>query len=301
MSLRTRLVQNILLFAFLALLVNILAFHFLAEPVLYKGYVLSGQHLREQSNFMMGDSHAGVICQQDLSSVNICNFAFDSESYFDVYNKLHYLTENHAVDTLYLCVDNHTLSMYRQSWTNRSRSILFSDFKHYTDYYRSDRLNYFLKKHIYFRFPLFDTSHSRILKDKIASMLRGEKPRTYENFDFSEVPVEKRLERSRQRISIQYPEERASDLLISCLNEIIAHCESEEIVLVGVKFPLTREFYQELGDRSYKADSLFTARGLLVLDYSRVFLDSISYFRDQDHLNNRGSEKFVSLLEADIR
>lgn len=30
-------------------------------------------------------------------------------------------------------------------------------------------------------------------------------------------------------------------------------------------------------------------------------LDSISYFRDQDHLNHKGSEKFISLMEADIR
>lgn len=206
------------------------------------------------------------------------------------------------MDTLYLCVDNHTLSMYRQSWTNRARSIYFSDFKHYTDYYSLSFRDYFLKKYLYFRFPLFDTSHSKVLKEKIASMLRGEKPGNYDTYDFGEVSVERRVERSRQRISTQFPEDdQPSDLLTDCLYEIICLCESEDIVLVGVKFPLTKEFFDELGSKSYRADSIFKAHHLPVLDYSRAYLDSISYFRDQDHLNHMGSEKFVRLMESDLR
>jgi len=300
MNMRKRILRNSLLFVFLTLLLNTLVFYLLAEPVLYKGYVLSKQQLGKNSNFLMGDSHAGVIRQQDLDRLNITNFAYNSESYFDVYNKLHYLTDNFQVDTLYLCVDDHTLSMYRQSWTNRHRSIFFSDFKHYTNYYNNTRLDYFLKKYVYLRFPLFDTSHSKILKEKIGYMIRGEKPRTYDNFNFGEVPVEHRVERSQQRISTQYPQEEASVLLKDCLEKIIALCESEDITLIGVKFPLTKEFYQELGDRSYHADSMFRVHHLPVLDYSKVYLDSLSYFRDQDHLNHKGSEKFVSLMESDI-
>jgi hypothetical protein len=301
MNIKTRVKRNCLLFAVLTVILNTLAFYFLAEPVLYKGYVLPKQELREHSSFMMGDSHAGVIRQQDLDRLNTTNFAFNSESYFDVYNKLHYLSDRFRVDTLYLCVDNHTLSMYRQSWTNRARSIYFSDFKHYTDYYNISRRDYILKKYLYFRFPLFDTSHSKVLKEKIGSVLRGEKPGNYDTYDFSKVAVERRIERSRQRISTQFPEEPASVLLTGCLEEIISLCRAEEIVLIGVKFPLTREFYEELGDRSYKADSIFELHHLPVLDYSRVYLDSISYFRDQDHLNHKGSAKFVRLMESDIR
>jgi len=289
-----------MLFMFLALLLNTLVFYLLAEPVLYKDYVLSKEQLGKHSNFLMGDSHAGVIRQRDLDRLNITNFAYNSESYFDVYNKLHYLKDKYQLDTLYLCVDDHTLSMYRQSWTNRHRSIFFSDFKHYTEYYSIAHLDYFLKKYVYFRFPLFDTSHSKVLKEKIGYMLRGEKPRSYDNYDFSEVPEEQRVKRSQQRISTQYPDEEASKLLKDCLEKIISLCEDEDIILIGVKFPLTKEFYQELGDRNYKADSMFRVHHLPVLDYSRVYLDSLSYFRDQDHLNHKGSEKFVSLMESDI-
>ena len=119
---RKRILRNCLLFVLLTLLLNTLVFYLLAEPVLYKGYVLSKQQLGKNSNFLMGDSHAGVIRQQDLDRLNITNFAYNSESYFDVYNKLHYLTDNFQVDTLYLCVDDHTISMYRQSWSNRRQT-----------------------------------------------------------------------------------------------------------------------------------------------------------------------------------
>jgi hypothetical protein len=77
---------------------------------------------------------------------------------------------------------------------------------------------------------------------------------------------------------------------------MISLCEQEDITLIGVKFPLTREFYEELGDRSYGADSIFMAHHLTVYDYKSIFLDSISYFRDQDHLNNKGSELFTALF-----
>lgn len=300
MSLLKRIVLNCLLFVFLALVFNTLAFHFLAEPVLYEGYVLHRKQLTRYSNFLMGDSHAGVIRQKDLDRMEITNFAFDSESYFDVYNKLHYLMTNFQVDTLYLCVDNHTLSMYRQSWTNRARSIYFSNFKTYSEYYTINHRDYYLKKLVYFRFPLFDTSHSELLKMKFVSLLKGEEPPDFDTYDFSEVPEEKRIKRSRERISTQYPEKEASVLLNTCLEEIISLCKSEDITLIGIKFPLTLEFYQELGTRSYKADSVFMHHQLPVLDFSQVYLDSLSYFRDQDHLNHRGSEKFVSLMKAHI-
>ena len=69
--------------------------------------------------------------QQDLNALGITNFSFDSESYFDVYNKLNYLIRNHSVETIYLCVDDHTLSHYRQYWTNGQHSIYFSDYQDY--------------------------------------------------------------------------------------------------------------------------------------------------------------------------
>jgi len=293
---RKRIFKNCLLFAILAVLINIAVYQFLAKPVLFRDYFIPKKNLDKFSNFMMGDSHARVIQQQDLNAMGITNFSFDSESYFDVYNKLHYLIGNHSVDTIYLCVDDHTLSRYRQYWTNAHRSIYFSDYQYYKQYYRINLRNFLYKKYISIHLPLFDTSHSLILRKRVAAMLKGEKPRSYGNSDFSNVPVEQRIRRSQQRIKTQYPGPEVSEPLTLCLKEIITICENENICLIGVKFPLTREFFEELDDRSYGADSIFMAHHLTVFDYKGIFLDSISYFRDQDHLNIKGSGLFMELF-----
>jgi hypothetical protein len=113
--------------------------------------------------------------------------------------------------------------------------------------------------------------------------------------------VEQRIRRSKQRIETQYPGQETSESLSNCLEEIISLCEREGIILIGVKYPLTREFYEELGERSYGADSIFMARHLPVYDFKPVFLDSISFFRDQDHLNLKGSALFAELLQKEIQ
>ncbi len=296
MSMRKRIIQNCLLFAVLAILINMAAYQFLAKPVLFRDYFIPKKNLNKFTNFMMGDSHAGVIQQQDLNALGITNFSFNSESYFDVYNKLNHLIRNHSVDTIYLCVDDHTLSLYRQYWTNAQRSIYFSDYQHYKRYYKTNLRQFLYKKYISIHLPFFDTSHSLILRKRVGALLKREKTRNYDNYDFSKVPVEQRLRRSQQRINTQYPGPEISESLSRCLVEMISLCEQEDITLIGVKFPLTREFYEELGDRSYGADSIFKAHHLSVYDYKRIFLDSISYFRDQDHLNLKGSELFTELF-----
>lgn len=245
----------------------------------------------------MGDSHANAVRQSDLDSLRITNFAFDTESYFDVYNKLHYLIQNHKVDTVYLCVDNHTLSKYRQSWTNRSRSIYYADYENFNSYYPIKRIDFFLKKYFSFYFPLFETKNSKILQAHIKSLISGVKPNDFKNFDFSIIPHERRVERSKNRIKLQFPDEQQSELLTKCLIEMIELCRSEEIELIGVKFPVTKEYFNELGDRSYKADSVFISKNLPVFDFTPAFIDSCNYFRDQDHLNFKGSSEFVKLFQ----
>jgi hypothetical protein len=295
MNIKERVFRNCLLFIVVAMALNLLAYQFLVKQVLYEDYILSRNQLNEFSNYLLGDSHAEVIRQQDLDFIHTTNFAFSSDSYFDVYNKLHYLVKNHKVDTVYLCVDDHTLSMYRQSWTNRYRSIYYGDYKHYGSYYNTDPVDFISKKYISFYFPFLATQHADVIKAYLWSVIQGRKPANHDNYNFSEVAVEQRIERSEARINIQYAEEEPSELLTSCLNEIIDICRSEGITLFGVKFPLTYEFVNALGDRSYNADSIFMMNSLKVYDFKDSFIDSCSYFRDQDHLNFKGSERLIEV------
>lgn len=296
-----KLFKNGILFLILVIIINLLTYNFISKPVLFQGYFISKGELKENRRYLMGDSHAGVIQQKDLDKIGTLNFGFNSESFFDAYNKLNFLIKNDLADTILLCIDDHTLSRYREWWTNRTRSIYYADYQHYKQYYPTNRVDFLLNKYISFYLPLMQTKHSKILKAHVTSLITGVKPRNWDNFDFSTSTIENRIFKSKERIETQYPDSISSKRLEQCLNEMIELCQTNKIVLIGIKFPLTREFVNELGDRSYKADSVFEARGLEIFDYKYVFADSTSYFRDQDHLNYKGSEEFIRLLKRDLK
>lgn len=87
-----------------------------------------------------------------------------------------------------------------------------------------------------------------------------------------------------------------SESLTYSLTRIIRLCEENNIELIGIKFPLTKEYYNVLGDNSFNADSLFYLNNIKVIDFKNLFLQNDDFFYDQDHLNNIGSEKFINVL-----
>jgi hypothetical protein len=301
MKMKKRILVNSALFIVIVIILNVLSYHFLAKPVLYKDYIVSKKELKKHKNFWIGDSHANVIPQEFLNSINAKGFAFNSDSYFDSYIKIKFLTNHFEIDTIYLSVDNHNLSMYRQWWTNRDRSVFYANYKTYNKYYPIKRIDFMSKKYVNFYFPLLNTKNSKLFKEYIYLRFSGKKPRTYEDFDFSTVPVEQRIQKSEERIEIQFPEKEKSKALEKCLNEMISVCKEKNITLIGIKFPLTKEYIKEMGSMNYGADSLFYVNNLPVYDYQRLYIDKCNYFRDQDHLNNLGAEKFIKLLNKYIK
>jgi len=295
MKVARQIISNLLLMLAILLVFNFIAYHYLAKPILYHTYFIPDRAIREHHNFLLGDSHAEVINQSDLDAIHVLNFSASSESYFDVYAKLNYLLSKTRVDTVFLAVDNHTLSYYREYSTNQHRSIRYSRYRIHARYYKKNYLRYLFDKYVSIYLPLFDTGHSKLLGEKIKAVAHGSKPRDYSDFDFSQIPGETRVRRSDQRVSMHFPHNIPSKRVTSCLNEIITLCESSDIELIGIKFPLTREFYIHPARISYGADSILTARHHPVLDFEDLYLDRCDFFRDQDHLNNSGSTAFVEV------
>jgi hypothetical protein len=107
---------------------------------------------------------------------------------------------------------------------------------------------------------------------------------------------EARDKRSLARVNDFFPHPQKSTSLTETLSNIIDLCRQNNIDLIGVRFPLTDSFHRVLGTKSYHADSLFYSNGLKVLDYDSLFLGQDTLFRDQDHLDLEGGDKFVDIL-----
>lgn len=288
---------NLLFFGLIFLLVNGAAFFVLSKPTILKDYILSKKMLTKYRNFMVADSHGKAVRQLDLANVQICNFSYDSDSYFDMLVKVDYLIKNYKVDTLYLTVDDHTLSQYRERWTNRERSIYYSSFELQNKFYRMSLPEFLYKKYVGFYLPLFTTKNTKIFSKYIESRITRNELPNYENYDFSKVSTSVRLRRSKDRVKSQYPSGNSSEFLKDCLEEIIHLCQQKNIEIIGIKYPLTHEFIDELGDNSFHADQFLKENGYKVIDLKKSFANQISYFRDQDHLNYAGSKNFIYLMK----
>lgn len=293
-------IKRVLFFAFVFLLVNLLAYRFIAEPLLYKGYFIPKREMKDYRSFLLGDSHAKAIRQTDLDRLKIFNLAYDTDSYFDSALKLKYLLRNQLVDTVYICVDNHTLSQYREDWTNRSRSLYYATYDDYNKYYPTNHRDFWMQKNIYLYFPLLQTKNSKLFKMYIFSRLQGDKTRNFDNFDISTIPDEQLKARSVKRVKTQFPDEKQSEKLKNTLEEMITICAQNDVLVYGIKYPLPKEFINAMGDKSYKADSVFLKHDLPVLDFTYAFPDSTHFFRDQDHVNYKGSEEFARRLKDKI-
>lgn len=291
---------NILLFGLAFLMVNVLAYFALAKQTIMKDYILPHKTLSKYHSFMVADSHGKAIRQSDLTSTGICNFSYDSDSYFDMLVKVDYLVKNYQIDTLYLTVDDHTLSQYREWWTNRRRSIYYANYPQYKEFYHSSLSEFLFKKYVEFYTPLFSTGNAKVFRRYLEAKLTGKELPNYDNFDISVEKPEQRRKRSRDRIKIQYPSDKTSDFLRKCLTEIVTVCQQNDIEIIGIKYPLTREFIQELGDKSFHADLFLKEKGYRVIDMKASLADHTSYFRDQDHLNYTGSEQFITLIKEDL-
>lgn len=80
------------------------------------------------------------------------------------------------------------------------------------------------------------------------------------------------------------------------LLEIVDICKSNQIKKIGIKFPLTNEYYAVTSDKSFGVDSIFRVNNLKVLDFQSKYIDKSNLFLDADYLNLEGGKLFADVL-----
>ena len=278
---------NLSVFLLIILVFNIVVFVF-ANDNYYKGY--KDFPSKSYNTFIVADSH-GLSIDRFAEAYQVYNFSASSDSYLDMKRKVNYLIENdYKVDTIYLTVDRHTLSPYRDQFNNSDKSIIYSS-----------EINFSYIKEKYFKYylPVFQVKVNplfRIYLEDKAKLLYLEKNNIPNNMIWNQLPEEEKFKRSRERVSGQFPTKEKSERLEKTLLEIINLCKKNNIKLIGLKFPLSSPYLKILKNRNYGADSLFYSHGLKVLDYESIFTRKEKYFKDEDHLNFEGGKKFAKTL-----
>ena len=279
--------------------INYIVYIFIAEPVLYDDYYPSINELNKYKCFLLSDSHGESVEKKDLSEVGIYNFAFDSDSYIDMMLKLNYLNNNAAPETIFLSVDDHTLSPYRENMNNRSRSIRFCDWSLYKQFYGQGYLSYIFEKYCYPYLPLLNTNNSKLFYSFLTSFFKVKNLEEDGTSQFADLSYEQKIKSSMNRMQYQFPQDNNDknlNLFKEALLQMISLCRKNNITLIGVKFPLAKNYIEVLGDKSYDADTFAKKQEVKVIDLKSIFIGRDHLFSNPDHLNKIGSKEFVFQL-----
>ena len=280
-------ISNLFIFLMIVFLFNVVVFVF-ANDNYYKGYKEFPN--KKYHSFIMADSH-GMPLDQFAEKFEVYNFSSNSDSYFDMKRKINYLIENHyKVKTIYITVDGHTLSPYRDANNNTDKSIIYTS---------EITPNYIKEKYLKYYFPILQLKVNPLfrnyLEQKVENIVIGKKD-VSNDIIWSKLKEKEQIKRSEERVAGQFPTKNRSQNLEKTLLEIIHLCKVNGIALIGIKFPASETYLKIVGQRNYGADQLFLSNGLRVIDHESTFLNNDDYFGDQDHLNPKGGEAFVEKL-----
>ena len=246
--------------------------------------------------FLLSDSHGEIL--GDLTEKHdIFNFSAGSESYSDMYRKVKFLIKNTSVKTIVISVDDHTLSSYRDKLNNGDRSVLYSDcgdFSSFSDFIKQK----YIKHYIVLFNPTVRSIVRRYLLYEVIGLVKGRKGDTATNWgclsDFE------RKRRSNVRALMQFPDGGESEQNRAILECIVEKCRENDVDLIGIKFPLSKDYVESISGKSFNADRVFLRHSLRVMDFMTIYTNNNSYFRNQDHLNDLGALHFAEVLGNSI-
>ena len=114
--------KNIIVFSLILLVMNIAGYQ-----IVYNRYLSDYEEVKLNfKSYILGDSQGKAVGDQG-EEIGVYNFSDDSDSYEDIYRKTIFLLHNTQIDTLFVSVNDHTLSSYRDKRNNSDRSILFEE------------------------------------------------------------------------------------------------------------------------------------------------------------------------------
>ncbi len=248
------------------------------------------QKYREYStsfnSYLFADSHGTPLTSAEYG---VYNFSTAAESYFDMERKINFLinVENVKIDTIFITVDDNTLSPRKENSNNLDRSLYYATRKDFETFY-----DYIKYKYLFGYFVIFQPKFRLVLRKAIWTKINNlisSKPRKTKK---SELPIEKFY-------MSRFDNKEASKELTKTLLRIIQTCNERNITLIGIKFPLRQDYVklmEIMGNKSYGADSIFKSKNIPVMDCKKIFKSHDELFANQDHLNELGGRKFAKLL-----
>jgi hypothetical protein len=228
--------------------------------------------------------------QINTDSINISNLSFGSESYADIEQKIRFLVKEKKIKTAILTYDDHMLSSYRETINNNHRSIWLNSMNSYEII-----SNVILHRNEYIY--VFQYGIIRRFKDYLNEKLY-KKVETNIEENFNNLTDLEKIKSVNKKITQQYSKFSKSE--ISTFNRILKFCKKNNIEVVLIKFPLNSLFIKERNkNKLYQNNKRLINLDYQLIDFSKSLQD-LSFYRDQNHLNESGKVEFIKLLKNNL-
>ena len=280
-------IRKILFFSLPILLVNFL-FIELTDHYYHDDYRVVDYGFE---SYVLADSRGLCLDDEILNKHGIYNFSAGSDSYQDFHRKLMLLIRNAKPRKIFLTVDDHTLSPYRDRSNNSDRSSQFMIFNDFNSTYEFVRVRY-LSQYL----PIFESKSRDIIKIQFASALSFPSIPFKDDFEYtpwSKMTHHEKDQISYHRVNSQFKDDSYSQKQKKYLNLILNACHFHDIEIVGIKFPLTNSYLKNLGSRSFSADEILKSGGVKVLDFRNDLVNRDNLFLNSDHLTAEGGKELA--------
>ena len=237
--------------------------------------------------YLVADSH-GHSLDTLPQQYGIYNFSDPSDSYEDMLRKVKYIIANSEVKKILISADDHTLTTYREKNNNLDRSAVYATSEDYQSAYQ-----YFSERYLKRYIPLVHGKSRDALLMNIKLLWSNTSNKKTLWADATDAY---RRSRASIRSKIHYGDSERSEKMEEFLEEIIKVCQSNNVEIQGIKFPLSPEYLQAVECKGFATEEVFEKYGVEVLDF-RNSLSLPQDFRDQDHVSVRGGLKFLPMLK----
>jgi hypothetical protein len=279
--------KNIFIYILLLLFLNFFIFH-LVDDLYFSNYIFNDNS--KYSTFLLADSH-GDRLKNYLEVYGIKNLSTPGDSYLDFKRKIISLRENNVkIDNIILTADRHTLSKYRDNLNNHDRSIRIINKPDKDSHYY-----FWINKYFKYYIPLLNSKARDILKNYVFKNYISNNKKIWS--DFNNLKKEKMI---KSRLKQQFGLGK-SKVQVKYLIELIDYCSSNNINIIGLRFPITNQYYNKINKIDYGAMKIIQDNGFIVKSFDTKFLNNDEYFQDQDHLNDKGAKEFSKLFGKIIK
>lgn len=288
-------IKNIVIFIVGFLVINLIMYFFLFKPAIFDKYLYNENKVDAYNVFLVSDSH-GEFLGNTPSKNRIFNFSNTSENYLDMYLKVHYLTSILSdKDTILLAIDNHNLSSYRNGFGRINENIIYAD-----DFSGIEpaaiQSNFYFKRFTKY-VPMLEPEYNKsIIQYATRSDSKSSKIKKYSTLSVTDK--EKALT---NRYLEQFENKTVSHQQKDYLKKIVDRCKAKNITLVGLRFPITNDYWQMIENNDFGISAFWESENLPFLDLHDMFLLNDEYFADPDHMNKIGSELFCKEIHRRLQ